>query len=1285
MHSQAKASILKKCQTKLSKKRGGRGISTKPQRKHMIYFKGQKLQDFIKSHSPKAPKDEDLQRFQANLSNFLDKATKRSDEEYQKKEIEKFLHQSFGYDCNTKGRIDSAIYVEGEAQVLIEVKSLANKAEFPKSPQDLHSKALYEAILYFLRETQKEQNNSIKHIILCNPYEFYIFDAQSFMIFGDDKKIKKLYQNCDGKEGTNTKTEKFYADLGAYLKDGFEGELSYTHFALTQSLTPKELALIFQLLTPQVLLKSRKTLDANTLNKNFYEELLYILGLEEVSENGKSGGKILIKPSNTPNTLSHAISQAYQNIDEEGIFTLITTWNNRILFLRLLESMLLGFQHITRPFLDFSIIKDFKTLQTLFFEVLAKKQDSRSPSLPKDFLHIPYLNSSLFDRITLESEGKEIGLLDSHPLPIFGRSILGKDEDFKDTHSLPLLEYLFKFLHAYDFTTTPKDIQEGVKKNHDKLINSAVLGLVFEKLNGYKEGSFYTPSFITSYMCKESITQATLEKFNSTYSWQCQSLESLKTQIEKSTHLSDEALLSTLLSIRICDPSVGSGHFLVSALNEMIYIAYVLRIFTLPRGCLLEVENDEILIYTREGMFAYTRPSYQDEDEHIIQTKLFHLKKSIIENCLFGVDINPNSCEITKLRLWIELLKYSYYVFDGNGKNTNALETLPNIDINIKCGNSLISNFPLDSNLTIGQTRSFAQNLKASIQTYKDSVMRYKEGMGEKHKILQDIQSVKSLLSSYLAEQNPLNAKLRESLKEFIRDYGDESFDISTDFGMAILKLAREKGYRFTPTLTSLEPMAMDTRGEKLLGVIQESYEAIESLKSSEGFEWRFEFPEVLDEEGNFLGFDCVIGNPPYIRQELIKDLKPKLEKSYEIYKGTSDIYTYFFERGYHLLKESGILSFITSNKWTRAGYGESLRRFILEKTTFLSYIDFNGEKVFESATVDTSITSFLKLLPKEEHQVGHLSCNNGSKLLDSKLDFLPQSSLSSEALIFSSRSLMALKAKIESIGTPLKEWDISINYGIKTGYNETFIITTEKREEILNNCKTKKEREATEKIIKKMLRGRDIKRYSYEWADLWLIGTFPSLKLKIDDYPSLKSYLSQFRPRIDQSGEKGCRKKTSNQWFETQDNIAYYAEFEGEKIIYSEIVREPQFFLDTECFFAEATAFVMTGKNLKYLIGFLNNSFVAFMFKTFYAGGGLGESGYRYKKAFLEKLPIPKITESNQSTAEQITALVEEILKAKEQNPQANTQELESQIDSLVYTLYNLTDEEIKIIESRE
>ena len=860
----------------------------------MISFKYISLKDFMKNYSPINPTKEVIERFSKEIELLLKKAFMQDDEEFQKNEINKFLSRVYGYDCNTKGRVDSAIYVEDEAQVLIEAKAFKNKSEFPKDTP--LSKAFYESVLYYLREmgdfdNSSNSNNSIKHIILCNPYDFYIFDATNFRIFLKNKKIEKLYKNCDGKEGTDKSNPKFYKDLEKYLKGEFEGELPYTHFCLSDNLSTEELTAIYQLLSPQVLLKARKTLDANTLNKNFYEELLYILGLQEVSESGKSGGKILIKPSGTPNSLSDAIAKAYGNLDEETIFTLITTWNNRVLFLALLESMLLGFKHINKPFLDYSIIKDFGTLQSLFFDVLAQKIESRSPSLIPEFASIPYLNSSLFDRIALEREGKSIGGLYPSSLQLFSRSILRKDPRFKDRESLPLLEYLFEFLHAYDFTTTPKDISQGVKQNHDKLINSAVLGLVFEKLNGYKEGSFYTPSFITSYMCKQSITQATLERFNSTFGWKCESLQKLKEKIEKEEKISDEEFLNTLLSLKICDPSVGSGHFLVSALNEIVLIAHTLRIISLPRGTSLELENDEILIRDREGLFSYCKPTKQDEDEHIIQTKMFNLKKSIIENCLFGVDINPNSCEITKLRLWIELLKYSYYIFDENGKNTNALETLPNIDINIKCGNSLISYFGLHDSF------SHIRNIKEQITNYKHLVKCYKEGIYEsKSKIDEQISRLLQSFKNFCFSQ-----KYESEIKTFSKlcekysqNYGDYLANEDSELS------------RYVHAGLDLDLNIDEEKAKGDFQALKDAYRKIFSLEENKPFEWRFAFPEVLDEEGEFRGFDCVIGNPPYIRQELIKDLKPTLAKKYEIYKGTSDIYTYFFERGFHIARGGG-------------------------------------------------------------------------------------------------------------------------------------------------------------------------------------------------------------------------------------------------------------------------------------------------------------------------------------------------------------------------------------------
>ncbi len=1260
----------------------------------MIRFIFKPLENFIKKYSPQTPTTETIEKFKEEIKSLLENAPRQDDEEFQKNEINSFLKNAYGYRCNTNKKVDSAIYVGGEVQVLIEVKRLSNKNEFPKDKTNPLSKAFCQMVLYFLEKTEK--NNSLKHTIICNAHEYFLFDCKDLPSLKGE--IKKLYNNYAKKAGTDSSKRKFYDDLESHLKGDFQGELPYTYFNLNDW-NDEELPCIYQVLSEEVLLKQRRTLDANTLNKDFYEELLYILGLEEKNEKGK----ILIKPSHTKNSLSHALKEQYNNLDDEEAMALLIAWNNRILFLRLLESLLISFKHFEKPFLTTENFKDFNALNTLFFEVLAKKNSERSQVIKENKISgkIPYLNSSLFDKTPLELNGHEIKLLNNKPLEIYPKSVLKKDENYQKQKDLPLLEYLFAFLHAYDFTTTPKDIKDNTNTSESRLINPSVLGLVFEKLNGYKEGSFYTPSFITSYMCKESIQSIVLDKFNAIYQWDCENLEALREKIDRNfSNEKAKEYLNTLLTLRICDPAVGSGHFLVSALNEMVWVAYDLKLIVSLYRYELKLENDEIIIHHKltGEVFKYTMPHRENDPHHHIQKELFELKKSIIENCLFGVDINPNSCEITKLRLWIELLKYSYYIFE-EGKNTHDLETLPNIDINIKCGNSLIFNFPLNSKLTIGQTPEFARQLKTEIKEYKNSVMLYKEGLGEKTKILQNIAKLKSLITNYFIEQHQANKHLKESLKAFISEYGDGIFDLSTEFGMEMLKIARKNNYKFNPTLENMKPNPIGVEANRLLIKIKECYEILENLRNSKALEWCFEFPEVLDDEGNFLGFDCIIGNPPYIRQEKIKDLKPLLQKQYhDFYNSSSDIYTYFFALAFNLLKEKGFNAFITSNKYTRAQYGAKLREFLLKNTTIISYMELNALKVFESATVDASIINSIKQTPTKESRFKYYEPIKNDKEDLKNVHSLPmlQNALQTESFIFANPALLDLRDKIEQNGTPLKDWGIQINYGIKTGSNEAFIIPTEKRDAILKNCDdTQKdgmgmsERERTKELIKPILRGRDIKRYRYEWADLWLINThngYTSFSHKIppidiEQYPAIKAHLDSHWDKISKRDDQG------NTPYHLR-NCAYIEDFEKEKIVYGEIVQEPRFYLDNgECelgvFYAEATSFILTGEHLRYLLGMLHSKLITFAFKTFYAGGGLGESGYRYKKAFIERLPIPQITPKNQELAHKITDCAEQILQAKAKDPKANTQELEQKIDALVYQLYHLTDEEVKIIEN--
>lgn len=1008
--------------------------------------------------------------------------------------------------------------------------------------------------------------------------------------------------------------------------------------------------------------------DANSLNSAFYEELLYILGLCEVKESSK----LLIKPSSqSANTLYNAIlaklSQDKQ--DFERVMSFVVLWLNRILFLKLIEANLVRFNdNESLKFLNPNKVRNFKALSQLFFEILAKKPKDRANST-LDYL--PYLNSALFQKQAIEREILDISALDdSATLPYFTKTQIKDKNAKKKAGSVPLLVYIFEFLDAFDFGSDEKSPELALQK---ELISSSVLGLVFEKLNGYKEGSFYTPSFITSYMCRASLEKVVLSKFNDKFKWQCEDLKALRERIDRDFSTKAQEFKAVLNSIRICDPAVGSGHFLVSALNEMIAIYHALGLAQRLNPCELTLLSDELVITKPNGeIYAYKKPKIKNDESHAIQKALFTLKKQIIENNLFGVDINENSCEITKLRLWIELLKNSYYLQkddDGFDENLNdeihQMQTLPNIDINIKCGNSLISYFELNRSLT------HYPNIKERMQKYKSVIKDYKEGFfDDKMRIEKEIKALKESFRTFCFKD-----KFNKEIKAFTakceaysKKYGN--FLAKDDENLSLYIAQSFSFFDFDENKARLE-----------FSALKKEYESIFNLESKKPFEWRFEFPEVLNENGEFMGFDLVVGNPPYIRQEEIKELKPSLVKAYEIYSGTSDIYTYFFELGFKVLNKGGILSFITSNKFARAGYGANLREFLLNKTTLLEFVDLNGLKVFENAVVDTSIVSFIKDKASKTHKLNY--ANPSEKDL-STLTYtqIPQSKLSKEAFIFGDDALFELKSKIESVGTPLKEWDIAINYGIKTGYNEAFIIDTQTKEAILRACEDESERERTAKLIKPILRGRDIKRYSYEWANLWLIGTFPALKLNIDDYPALKKYLENFMPRIAQSGEKGCRKKTSNKWFETQDNIAYYEDFEKEKIVYPNMNKEFIASYDTQRFYTNQKCFIITSKNenLTYLTALLNSKLNFWYFKQI--GATLGANGYEMSKIFVEKLPIPKITNENENLTDELVNLVNQILALKAENSSADTSQLEKDIDNLIYKLYNLSPNDIKIIE---
>ncbi|MEM1725182.1 MAG: Eco57I restriction-modification methylase domain-containing protein, partial [Thermoplasmata archaeon] len=487
---------------------------------------------------------------------------------------------------------------------------------------------------------------------------------------------------------------------------------------------------------------------------------------------------------------------------------------------------------------------------------------------------------------------------------------------------------------------------------------------------------------------------------------------------------------------------------------------------------------------------------------------------------------------------------------------------------------------------------------------------------------------------------------------------------------------------------------------EKSIGIIPQTakkiadFDIFNQLSTTDWFdpEWMFGIED---------GFDIVIGNPPYIRQEKLKPIKELLKKNYkDIFNSTSDIYIYFFARGYELLKEGGILTYITSNKWMRAKYGEKIREFFKDKARIEYILDFSGHKVFESATVDTSIIAIKKLKEKNPNiKVAVIdSLAEGENLKDKikqKLIHINQDKLSSQVYILEDDTVLKLKEKIEKIGKPLKDWDVRIYIGIITGYNKAFIIDSQKREEILKNCRDEEERKRTEQIIKPILRGRDIGRYYYQWAGLWVILAKFNFHKQAHLYPAVVDYLKRFENKLKNRGQ--CKYTRSNKttfedypgqhhWLELDNNPKdeYISEFEKDKIVWQRVAKRFSFCLvPAGMYILDSMAFMISQSWSKYLIGVLNSLTIEWYVRNYVHQ--YSNTGFLLSNQYVERAHIPPITEENKPIAQQIENLVSQILELKSVDPQTDTTHLEKQIDQLVYKLYNLTEEEIKLIEGRK
>jgi len=934
-------------------------------------------------------------------------------------------------------------------------------------------------------------------------------------------------------------------------------------------------------------------------------------------------------------------------------------------------------------------------LEPLFYEALRTDRSEVDHYYSRFDCKIPFLNGGLFDPINnYDWVNTEITIPDE----LFSNS---KGDGILDIFDL------------YNFTVNE---EEPLEK--EVALDPELLGKIYEKLNAIREdnfdeyrkvlksdkkgeetkfnkeyGVYYTPREIVHYMCQESLInylstelmngnsrengnpvvsedeietlikygaqvgehEATVEakgRETGTYSYK------LPESIRKNAKLIDEKLAN----IKVCDPAVGSGAFPVGMMTE--------------------------IVKTRNTLSSYIKESNRYS---------YNFKRDCIQNSLYGVDIDPGAVEIAKLRLWLSLIV--------DEDDIKKIKPLPNLDYKIMQGNSLLEEY---EGIKLIDEQFFKE--------YEDNNKALKEWIEEQNKLQKeyiDLHSTDQLTPIKKAE---INKKLKELDKQ-IRNYSSRTVDSNKNFELFGMSEAQKKAHE----LLSLQHQFFNATSKNEKDTLRKEIEKLtwdlikETLKEQNKtdkikeivqfqntnkkpfFLWKLHFAEVFNEKG---GFDIVIANPPYIQLQKDHGKLANLyqNKGFETFDRMGDIYTLFYERGVQLLKDNGHLCFISSNKWMRAGYGQSLRSFFSKHNPLL-LVDL-GPGVFENATVDTNIL----LLQKASNQKQLQAVTLTEKLKNNGLEqYVEQHKLNiptpvNGAWFIGSSAEQRLKEKIERIGKPLKEWDVKIYFGIKTGFNEAFIIDTETRNRILANCRDKEERKRTEEIIKPVLRGRDIKRYYYQWAGLWVIATFPTLNLNIDDYPAIKKHLLSFgKERLEQSGKKGARKKTGNKWFETQDNIAYYPEFEREKVVWQRVAQSPKFVLIPPGYYCEATThFITTNEDIsfvrKYLLAVFNSDIFKFAFYKFYMGGGIeGE----IKGEFIGRFPIPPITPQNQPIVKQIEDLVDKIISAKRgrlpsadaslqesNNLQVDTSDWEREIDQLVYKLYDLTEEEIKIVE---
>ena len=1189
--------------------------------------------------------EDGIKCFRNAMQKMLKNVNADESEEHNKNLVMEFLSDAFYKHTNainTKGKTDAAIYespdsIYSPALVLIEAKG-PGRPDMAKRTE-LNCKALHELILYYIREEEINHNTKIKHLIITNCFEWFVFDKACFYrFFLANKKFKNEVLVADRENTTDYVYEKVIRRKVEEVKH----KLKYTYFDLSDYkgkldddtiLTSKKFISIYKLLSPTHLLKLPFQNDHNALNRGFYNELLYIMGVEEVTDDKVKKIKRL-KTKRQPyslveQTISHL--DGYDLYEEQDLFDaalgLVLVWVNRLLFLKLLESQLLTFNKgATSKLLLSSRIPDYDILNDLFMKVLAVPIEQRNEEFREVFKDVPYLNSSLFEKSELEKRYFPVSGIRLGEMEVMAQTAVKDGNGKRMKGSLPTLEYLFRFLDAFDFGVEKQSNDSPLRQDSKTIINASVLGKIFEKINGYKDGSFFTPGYITQYICRKTLRRAVVNRFNEVKSWKCNDFFELCDQVGTDRDSRTEAN-QIINSLKICDPAVGSGHFLVSALNELIAIKREMGVLQdhrekpRPIGEYITVENDELVVTDEDGdTFVYDP---KDPLSQRVQETLFEEKRTIIENCLFGVDLNPKSVEICQLRLWIELLKNAYY-YKNEQTEEKVLQTLPNIDINIKCGNSLASRYPV----TIGKGANLGNDPGRVIWHYKEEVAKYKDckDKATKAKITQNLEKIKNVLRN----TNELNL-----------------FDDNA-------KLYNE----------------------------QDVY--------ANSLEWMIEFPEIMTDKGIFEGFDVIIGNPPYISLESLKKeskvyagMMGREEgtnhrvKVYTTHETRGDIYSLFVERGLQLLKKNGLLAYILPNKWMKVGYGKPLRQLFL-KQNLTQVIDFDDNQIFEDATTYTCIIRMTKAKSAGEILSSTIRKVNSETLaedVEERKKVFQTSELNDGIWIISSREdFEKAEAYKKKMGTLREFLGYDSNYGIKVGLSKAFNVSIETANRLIV------ENASASEILRPFMQGRGLIPFGKPETASYLLfipkgftakafGLNPEDKEereKMPDeheawtwfesrYPSVAHWLLQFKDEATKRTDKG------DYWWELRA-CAYYSEFSQPKLFYQTFQVRPCFIYSDQSVFCNNSMWFITIQN-KALLALLWSNMGWWLISKYCPRI---QNGYQLIWDNFKQISIP--SELPPRLGELADMLMQDVEQNNKEDYTTHLQEVNKMVDELYY-----------------